>query len=210
MRTIIVAALTLAFSSWRSEAFGDRVSEWLLDMEGHGREEFSGQIDLARTVGWFTAIFPVRLECPVRARHDGPSYELIAALEATRQALETTPLAGLSYGVLRYMSEPGQVALGPYQTGAVCLNYLGRQARSHELGQPWRRVPETVPPKPRDDLMRVAHGLEIIVALEDGSDGPDIVADWLYSPEYIAEPDVTEMVANWHEHIGKLAEALLA
>ena len=34
----------------------------LLDLEGHGREEMFAEVDLSRTVGWFTSLFPVRLD----------------------------------------------------------------------------------------------------------------------------------------------------
>ena len=34
----------------------------LLDLEGHGREEVFADVDLSRTVGWFTSQFPVRLD----------------------------------------------------------------------------------------------------------------------------------------------------
>jgi len=36
-----------------------------VDLEGHGREEFLSGVDLSRTVGWFTSLFPVRLDIGV-------------------------------------------------------------------------------------------------------------------------------------------------
>ena len=36
-----------------------------IDLEGHGREEeLVGGVDLSRTVGWFTSVYPVVLELP--------------------------------------------------------------------------------------------------------------------------------------------------
>ena len=34
----------------------------LVEMEGHGRESISESLDLSRTVGWFTSLYPVRLD----------------------------------------------------------------------------------------------------------------------------------------------------
>lgn len=38
------------------------INEFWLDLEGHGREDIEDDIDLSRTVGWFTSIYPVRIK----------------------------------------------------------------------------------------------------------------------------------------------------
>src|SRR6202034_2551918 len=58
---LLLAALAEAFAPWT----GSR--RLVLDLEGHGREELIGAgedaggagLDLSRTVGWFTSVFPV-------------------------------------------------------------------------------------------------------------------------------------------------------
>jgi hypothetical protein len=54
---VLLAALGRVLAQWTGR---DRV---LIDLEGHGREDdlFDG-VDLSRTVGWFTTIFPVALD----------------------------------------------------------------------------------------------------------------------------------------------------
>ena len=68
---VLLTALTLSVADWcrrhvqgggaRNSAGGSHAL--LLDLEGHGREEgvFAG-VDLTRTVGWFTSLYPVRLD----------------------------------------------------------------------------------------------------------------------------------------------------
>ena len=70
----------------------------LIDLEGHGREEIFDDIDLSQTVGWFTSLFPVRLEQP---EHAG----WLGALKHVKESLRALPQRGLGYGVLRYLSD---------------------------------------------------------------------------------------------------------
>ncbi|HZG88635.1 MAG TPA: amino acid adenylation domain-containing protein, partial [Pseudonocardia sp.] len=108
---VLLSALAPVLSRWTGH---DRV---LLDLEGHGREEILGDVDLSRTVGWFTSMFPVALEVP---RQGDPG----TVLKAVKEQLRAVPRRGLGYGVLRYLVEPGPLVepISPQ----VSFNYLGR------------------------------------------------------------------------------------
>jgi hypothetical protein len=59
---VLAAGLALAIVKWRH---GRRIaadSVVLIDFEGHGREEIVPGADLTRTVGWFTSMYPARLD----------------------------------------------------------------------------------------------------------------------------------------------------
>ena len=60
---VLLTALALAVAGWRQERGQAGTTALLLELEGHGREEglFAG-VDLSRTVGWFTSLYPVRLD----------------------------------------------------------------------------------------------------------------------------------------------------
>ncbi|MGO4129736.1 amino acid adenylation domain-containing protein [Inquilinus sp. YAF38] len=89
----------------------------LVALEGHGREELGG-LDLSRTVGWFTSLYPVRLT---------PAEDLEASLKAMKEQLRSVPQRGLGYGVLRHMgSDQVQASLSSQPWPAVTFNYLGR------------------------------------------------------------------------------------
>ena len=109
---ILLSALGRTLAGW----LGDGVLP--VELEGHGREDVFSGVDLSRTVGWFTTLFPVWL--PVVA---GASPR--AALEAAREALRQIPQRGLRYGVLRYLSPAGAAALARLPAAEVRLNYLG-------------------------------------------------------------------------------------
>ncbi len=98
-----------------SSAAGIRV-----DLEGHGREEIAVDIDLSRTVGWFTSIYPVDLP------HD-PDNTPERALAATKELLRSVPAHGLDYGVLKYLHPDIEVRerLSNQQPADVLFNYFG-------------------------------------------------------------------------------------
>ncbi|MCP4657640.1 MAG: non-ribosomal peptide synthetase, partial [bacterium] len=87
---LLLAALVQAFGEWT----GKRIL--LVSMEGHGREELDEDLDLSRTVGWFTSIFPVLLE-----RFDDPGDQI----KAVKERLRSIPGGGVGYGLLRYLNE---------------------------------------------------------------------------------------------------------
>jgi non-ribosomal peptide synthase protein (TIGR01720 family) len=95
-----------------------------IDLEGHGREEIIEGVDLSRTVGWFTTIFPVLLQLE-------PAATPGAALKSVQEQLCSIPTRGIGYGMLRYLSQDVEVTekLRAFPPAEVCFNYLGRIAQ---------------------------------------------------------------------------------
>src|SRR6185312_1100819 len=89
-------ALLQAFADWTGEL------ALLINLEGHGREEVFEEIDLSRTVGWFTSLFPVHLQLE-------SSDDTGEALKRIKEQLRHVPNRGLGYGVLRYLSVEQEV-----------------------------------------------------------------------------------------------------
>ena len=78
----------------------------LLDLEGHGREEVFADVDLSRTVGWFTSLFPVRLDPGALDLEEALAggAALGRALKRIKEQLRALPDNGLGYGLLRYLN----------------------------------------------------------------------------------------------------------
>jgi amino acid adenylation domain-containing protein/non-ribosomal peptide synthase protein (TIGR01720 family) len=108
---VLLSALGRALSQWVGR---DRV---LIDLEGHGREELLDGVDLSRTVGWFTSIFPVALDMPGAQRWDG-------VLKSVKEQLRAVPRRGVGYGGLRYLNASSGLAQDA--TPDVSFNYLGQ------------------------------------------------------------------------------------
>ncbi|MFI9008491.1 non-ribosomal peptide synthase/polyketide synthase [Actinosynnema sp. NPDC053489] len=150
---VLLTALTSAFAG-----------RALVALEGHGREELFDGVDLSRTVGWFTAEFPVALELP-----DG---DWGAALKAVKEQLRAVPDKGLSYEALKY-ADRGVTGALP----RVCFNYLGQWDDEVAEVDHGREVP--------DDALR-PHPLDITAAVSSG----ELVLDWEYSTEAHDEAEV--------------------
>ena len=112
---VLLTALIQSYSQWSG------VQTLLVDLEGHGREEIVEDIDLSRTVGWFTTIFPVRLNL-AEISHPGE------ALQSIKEQLRCIPNQGIGYGLLRYLSPDAGVKrkLESLPQAEVLFNYLGQ------------------------------------------------------------------------------------
>jgi non-ribosomal peptide synthase protein (TIGR01720 family) len=87
---LLLTALTQSFCHWT----GSRIL--LIDLEGHGRENLFEDIDISRTVGWFTSIYPVVLSLDA-INDPGDS------LRSVKEQLRSVPCGGIGYGLLRYL-----------------------------------------------------------------------------------------------------------
>jgi thioester reductase-like protein/non-ribosomal peptide synthase protein (TIGR01720 family) len=111
---VLLAALVQGFvETFRWNCTSER--SLLIDLEGHGREAIFDDVDLSRTVGWFTTIFPVLLNIE-------EASSLGDALKAVKEQLQCIPNRGIGYGVLRYLSK----SLQPHPKAEIRFNYLGQ------------------------------------------------------------------------------------
>ncbi|WP_374229942.1 amino acid adenylation domain-containing protein, partial [Rhodococcus sp. F64268] len=140
---VLLTGLALALAGWRRDRGTDELSA-LIGLEGHGREEdLVPGADLSRTVGWFTAMFPVRLDLSGIDLDDAVEGGAAAgtALKLVKEQLRAIPDKGLGYGLLRYCNADTAGQLVHLPSGQVSFNYLGRldagevpQGQAAELG----------------------------------------------------------------------------
>ncbi|MGA9378560.1 MAG: condensation domain-containing protein [Phormidium sp.] len=124
---VLLTALMQSFAQWTGE------SSLLIDLEGHGREDLFADVDLSRTVGWFTTLFPLRLQLE-EVDHLGEALKLV------KEQLRRIPNRGIGYGILRYLHKNAEIRrkLQALPQAQVSFNYLGQFDRvllaSAELG----------------------------------------------------------------------------
>ncbi len=89
-------------------------------MEGHGREEIVPGIEVTRTVGWFTGIYPVVLDF-------AGDLELSRRVEEHTRMLREVPHKGVGYGILKYLTPPEHKSDVSFRLEPqVGFNYLGQ------------------------------------------------------------------------------------
>jgi len=113
---VLLTALMQTFEQWTQVPF------LLVDLEGHGREDFLQGVNLSRTVGWFTTISPIYLNLEAVSSPGD-------ALKTIKEQLRKIPNQGLGYGVLRYLSSKTQETAEQLQAipqPEVSFNYLGQ------------------------------------------------------------------------------------
>ncbi|RKH17583.1 condensation domain-containing protein, partial [Corallococcus sp. CA031C] len=111
---VLLTALAQAFTAWTGQP------RLLVELEGHGREDLFDDVDLSRTVGWFTSVTPVLLEVPDAASPGD-------ALRAVRDGLRAMPGSGIGQGLLRHLGRKDVVErLAALPRPQVAFNYLGQ------------------------------------------------------------------------------------
>ena len=114
---VLLTALVLVLSKWTNT---DSV---LFNLEGHGREEIIEDVDLSRTVGWFTTMFPVILKLETIDQEN-----LGNALKSVKEQLRAIPHKGIGYGLLRYLRRDQEIVtqLAALSQAEISFNYLGQ------------------------------------------------------------------------------------
>lgn len=110
---VLLTALVQSFVQWTG------TDSLLVNLEGHGREELFENVDLSRTVGWFTSIFPVLLAL---RQVESPGE----ALKSVKEQLRRIPNRGIGYGLLRYLSQDTATRLKLHPQAQASFNYLGQ------------------------------------------------------------------------------------
>ena len=118
LRVPIEEMLLAALSRTIATTVGD--GSVAVDLGGPGRSVLKPDVDLRRTVGSFTTVYPVALNC---AKGDGAGAKQL--LEDVRGRLNAVPHYGIGYGLLRYFYAPTARLLGATAPADVFFSYIG-------------------------------------------------------------------------------------
>nr|WP_316233655.1 non-ribosomal peptide synthetase [Bradyrhizobium sp. SZCCHNPS2010] len=180
---VLLTALVEACAEWTGQR------RLLVALEGHGREELFAELDVSRTVGWFTSLFPVLLEV------EGTS-DAGAALKVVKEQLRAVPHRGIGYGLLRYLAGAAVPEVSP----EISFNYLGQLDGSGGAGA-LRFAPEDVGAQ-QDGRNRRAHLIDVSAHVRDGC----LQLQWFYSSELHEAATITALA---EDHVAAL-RALIA
>jgi amino acid adenylation domain-containing protein/non-ribosomal peptide synthase protein (TIGR01720 family) len=175
---VLLAALARAFARWTGRR------SLLLDLEGHGREPLFAELDPSRTVGWFTSLFPVRLEA---------ADDTAQLIKSTKERLRAVPGKGIGFGLLRYLgSDAARERLAALPAPQVQFNYLGRFDGDGAPDALFRPAAEPVGAARAASAPR-AYLLEVNAAVAGGR----LQAAWTYSEAVHREDTVRRLAEGW-------------
>lgn len=191
---ILLTALVQAFGHWTGS------DQLLLDMEGHGRENVIESVNLSRTVGWFTSIFPVFFTLE-NLHHPGE------CLKSIKEQLRQIPNRGFDYGIGYYLNSDLtiQSPLKNYPKAQVSFNYLG-QFTSHQIGEIGWKLSQESSGSIHSPLGQRSHLIAIHGIVVDGQ----LDMEWQYSENFHHQTTIKNLAAAYRDSLESLINHCLS
>jgi amino acid adenylation domain-containing protein/non-ribosomal peptide synthase protein (TIGR01720 family) len=185
---LLLTGLLRAYERWA----GKRVLR--IEMEGHGREEFQDALDVTRTVGWFTTLFPVSLDLRGAI---GPREELATVKDQLRRVPEN----GFGFGLLRYMSSDESLCMTMRSLGRaeISFNYLGHFDRAAAT-EGFRVIEEAVGQE-RSGRAQRSYLLDLSAKVMGGK----LQLGLAYSRNYHRSETAETLLQSWAEEVRHVA-----
>ncbi len=186
---ILLSALVMSLAEWT-----DNLTV-LIDLEGHGREELFPDVDLSRTVGWFTSLFPVLLQLP-------EDNQIGSIIKSIKEQLRAIPNRGIGFGILRYLCQDTNVTdeLQTIPTPEIIFNYLG-QFDQVQSATDWKSAPESTGSNHSAQLIR-NHLLDINSLVAEG----ELQITWNYSSNIHNQATVEHLAKSYLQAIRVIIE----
>ncbi|WP_369193175.1 amino acid adenylation domain-containing protein [Streptomyces djakartensis] len=205
---VLLAALALAVHRWRGAD-----ASTLVRLEGHGREEDAVPgADLSRTVGWFTSMYPARVDVREVDLADvlAGGAAVGRAVKLVKEQLRAVPGKGLGYGLLRWLNEETGEQLADCPVPQIGFNYLGRISDSdvpeHLRAEGWGPASWSAEliALPDPDLPALS-ALEVNSVATDTPEGPRLQAAFMFPTGVLSRERITELTKLWTEVLRGMA-----
>ena len=218
---VLLSAFLLAALQWRRGRGDSHAHAAAFDLEGHGREAAAVEglidgADLSRTVGWFTSLFPLRLDAADfdldQALAGGKALE--RALKSVKEQLRRVPDQGIGYGLLRHLDPSARAELAALAPPSLGFNDRGRFAGAGAVADgagrddaDWNPVGEDGGFGGGGDAEQaLAHPLELNALVRDEADGPRLYANWNWAGELLDHAAVAAFADAWFDALRRIAD----
>ncbi|PWB30938.1 non-ribosomal peptide synthetase [Pseudomonas sp. SDI] len=182
---LLLTALARVVARWSGQDAA------LLQLEGHGREDVFADIDLSRTVGWFTTLFPLRLT---------PAGGLGESIKAIKEQLRAVPGKGLGFGLLRYLgSDVERATLADLTAPRITFNYLGQFDQQFDAQALWAPAAESSGVA-QDEQAPLANWLTV----EGQVYGGELGLRWGYSAAMYPPQTIAALAADFEQELRAL------
>ena len=190
MNDLLLAALAMAVARNRARC-GLSPAALGMDLEGHGRDD---SMDLSRSVGWFTSLFPVVLDLGDVELAQAFAGEAAAGQVICRikEQLRTVPQAGIGFGLLRYLNADTATQFADFSPREILFNYLGRIDFGGETSWPlvWQPLASV-----DAELRGLTHLLEINGVLVE----QQLEINWRWNGARYGEARISQLVSDYVE-----------
>ncbi|ORA35964.1 non-ribosomal peptide synthetase [Mycobacterium aquaticum] len=194
--------LLIAFGLAWAEYLGTGAAPIGIDVEGHGRvEDLTSDVDLSRTVGWFTSKYPVALAVGELSWQQVTAGDaaLGPIIKSAKEQLRALP-DGVTYGLLRYLNPDVDIdGLDP----TIGFNYLGRLgAGAGDLSDELWRIDQdalTLTGAASAVAMPLMHTVELNAGTVDSDSGPRLQAGWTWAPSAMDQAQADRLSRLWFE-----------
>ncbi|SFL84947.1 non-ribosomal peptide synthetase [Nitrosomonas communis] len=112
---ILLAALAISLSRFSSN------TQIQIKVEGQGREDIGVELNLSRTLGWFTSFYPLSITVY-------PDLQLMEQVSAVVHQIETVPNRGIGYSALCYLNHDKelQTSINLIPESEIVFNFSGQ------------------------------------------------------------------------------------
>ncbi|TDV34268.1 non-ribosomal peptide synthetase, partial [Actinophytocola oryzae] len=195
---VLLTAFALAVGRWRHRQ-GAGGTAVLVELESHGREGDALGADVSATVGWFTSMYPVRLDpgaaSPEQLAEGGP--ELGDAVKRVKEQLRAVPDNGLGYGLLRYLNPETAPVLAALPAPLIGFNYLGRFASDTGDAPGAGESALFTVPAAGDPSVPLRHVLDLNAVTHDRPHGPELTAHWSWPGALFTREQIADLADTW-------------
>lgn len=201
LRSPIDEILLAALGRTVADVVGD--GSVTVDLGGPGRSVLKPDVDLRRTVGWFTTVYPVVLNC---AKDQEASARQL--LEDVHDTLKAVPHSGIGYGLLRYVYGPTARVLGGKRPADIFFSYAGSipDLPSVAAGDAPIQFDADIAMPVREAMSGLGHAVELRVYRTFGA----LHLDWWYDTRRLEPTDVESLARHYPAALMELTRAALA
>ena len=179
---LLISALVLAFGKSTGE------HSLAIDLEGHGRDDMAEDADISNTIGWFTSIYPVKLNVTSGVEE---------TIKSVKETLSRHSPAGITYGMLRHMNSG--VSKVRETDPKIVFNYLGQF--KDEIAEGWKFSHDSLKLHTGEDELR-QHAIEMNSMVASSK----FILDIDYPSLSIAEAAAAEFSRNYIESLKEIIE----
>ncbi|MDZ8023828.1 MAG: amino acid adenylation domain-containing protein [Nostoc sp. DedQUE11] len=158
-------------------------------MEGHGREELSSDLDITRTLGWFTTLYPLRLELPASSLEAD-------IIKTVKEQLRSIPQRGFGYGLLRYLNNETANSFAEAFPAPISFNYLGQVRSENGKNKLFQLLNEEIEVTRNPEGLR-PHIIDINSIVIEG----ELRVDWLYSSSLHNQETIVKWAGEFQQNL---------